>query len=123
MFLTPWCTCNSQRAKKNPSVLTSKAEKKSATRRHHKHQVFPQKDCKSCRKLTKTCTFECKNRIPFVHGHNDISGYMKEYNLKYSTTTDVMYINVLEDKHRKDVTEEEEKDNEMEDLLQLTEEM
>lgn len=83
--LSPWCTLAVNGTKKNIShQMTRKASKKK-----EKTMDFQiRKDCKFCRKLSMACTFDCKNRITFVHS-NDISCYIRQYSSKYASTSNI----------------------------------
>ena len=59
------------------------------------------RDCRFCRRLTKSCTVDCKNRSPFKF-HDDWSEYMKDYkekNSKITENVDTLY-NELEHRER-----------------------
>ncbi|XP_057293484.1 uncharacterized protein LOC130622097 [Hydractinia symbiolongicarpus] len=48
------------------------------------------KDCQNCRKLTKNCTYSCRNRMKFTY-LDDVSKYMRDYHEMYSTTGHVTH--------------------------------
>lgn len=85
------CICRTKNINMAPWIeaLTAKATARHESAKENKLKNLV-KDCKNCRKLTKNCTYSCRNQMKFTH-HDDVSKYMRDYHATYSTTGHVTH--------------------------------
>lgn len=85
------CICRTKNINMAPWIEapTAKATARHESAKENKLKNFV-KDCKNCRKLTKNCTYSCRNQMKFTH-HDDVSKYMRDYHATYSTTGHVTH--------------------------------
>ena len=81
------CGCSSEKNNEITNWSSTCSVKEKDTTQLKSQKQTPKryiKDCTNCRKLTKNCSFNCKQRIKFEH-YKQNSSYLEEYEKLYSS--------------------------------------